>query len=39
MKSRFILYTDFYDVIKDFTDELPLEYVVELNRLLKMDIK
>ncbi len=25
--------------IKDFTDELPLEYVVELNRLLKMDIK
>lgn len=25
--------------IKDFADELPLEYVVELNRLLKMDIK
>lgn len=25
--------------IKDFTDELPLEYTVELNRLLKMDIK
>ena len=25
--------------IKDFTDKLPLEYVVELNRLLKMDIK
>ncbi len=25
--------------IKDFTNELPIEYSVELNRLLKMDIK